>query len=126
MAAATRRVNRGSGHSYYLDGEPVDGVTRVVREGVPKRNLIGWAARSVAGYAVDHWADLGELSTSKRLRELEGAAWGERDAAAVRGTTVHLLAAQLTEGAEVEVPDALVGHVDACLQFLDAYDVVEI
>lgn len=126
MAAATRRVNRGGGHSYFLDGEPVDGVTRIVREGIPKKNLVGWAARTVAGYAVDHWADLAEQSTSARLRELERAAWGERDRAAVRGTTVHGYAAALAAGETVDVPDELAGHVDAYLAFADAYRLDEI
>jgi hypothetical protein len=126
VPAATRRVNRGAGHSYYLDGEQIDGVTTVVREGVPKKNLIGWAARSVAGYAVDHWVDLDAQSPSARLRELERAAWAERDAAAVRGTTVHAIASLLAGGETVEVPEHLVGYVDGYLHFVEAYDVHEI
>ena len=126
MPASTRRINRGGGHSYVLDGETVDGVTKIVRDGVPKSNLIGWAARSVAGYAVDHWAELAELTPSKRLRELERAAWAERDAAGARGTTVHKYAHQIAEGAVVEVPDELVGYVDAYLAFSAAYDVLEV
>lgn len=125
-APATRRINRGSGHSYLLDGEPVDGVTAIVRDGVAKSNLIGWAARSVAGYAIDHWTELAELSTSKRLRELEQAAWSERDAAAGRGTAVHRLAAQLAAGDEVDVPEALLGHVDSYLAFAQQYRIEEL
>jgi hypothetical protein len=125
VTAPTKRVNRGGGHSYVLDGETVDGVTAICRDGIAKQNLVGWAARSVAGYAVDHWSELTELSTSKRLRELERAAWAERDAAAGRGTTIHKLAWQLAAGDTVEVPEALRGHVDAYLGFIDAYDVDE-
>lgn len=123
---AARRIRSGSGHRYELDGQPVDGVTAILRGGVPKENLIGWAARSVAGYAIDHWQELEELSVSKRLRELERAAWAERDAAAVRGTKVHQLAQELIEGREVDVPEELTGHVDACLAFVNDYDVDEI
>jgi hypothetical protein len=126
MPAPTRRTNRGSGHSYFLDGEPVAGVTTILRDGIPKGNLVGWAARSVAGYAVDRWDELAALTPSKRLRELERAAWNERDAAAGRGSAVHRLADELARGLEVEIPDALIGHVDAYLEFVQAFGVVEL
>jgi len=49
----TRIVNRGRGHSYVLDGEPVPGVTTILRDGIPKPQLVGWAARTVAEYVAD-------------------------------------------------------------------------
>lgn len=118
MASQTRRVSRGRGHSYLLDGVPVDGVTTVTNKGVPKPNLVGWAARSVAAYAVDHWDDLVEATPSARLKTLEGAAWGVRDEAAGRGREVHTLVQHLQAGDEVEVPEPLVGYVDAYLKFV--------
>jgi hypothetical protein len=126
MAAATRRVNRGGGHSYFLDGEPVDGVTRIVREGIPKKNLVGWAARTVAGYAVDHWADLAEQSTSARLRELERAAWANGTAPRCAARPFTVTPPRLAAGETVDVPDELAGHVDAYLAFADAYRLDEI
>jgi hypothetical protein len=118
-----RRIRAGSGHRYVDDdGEPVDGVTSVL----PKPDLAGWAARRVAAYALDHWAELLDKTPSERDTLLRGAPWAERDAAAGRGTEIHAAAAKLIHGEQVEVDDALVGHVDACLAFLDAYDVREI
>jgi hypothetical protein len=126
IAGEARRRRSGSGWRYTIGGEPVDSVSAIVRDGVPKPNLIGWAARTVAGYAVDHWDDLTERTTSKRLRELERAAWAERDAAAGRGTAIHKFAESLAAGAVVEVPEALVGHVDAYLQFVEEHAVEEL
>jgi hypothetical protein len=121
-----RRKRAGSGWSYTIGGEAVQSVSRIVRDGVPSPNLIGWAARTTAGYAVDHWADLEQLTPSKRLAELTKAPNAERDAAAGRGTKIHEYADRLAHGVEVDVPEALVGHVDAYLAFADAYDVEEI
>ena len=87
---AALRVTRKRGHSYLLDGEKAQGVTTVIREGVPKPKLIDWAAREAAGYAVDHWAELADLGwttgtdgyeATARLREHEhemGVAEGRR------------------------------------------------
>lgn len=52
-AAPTRIVKSGNGHSYFLDGEKVKGVTTVIGDGIPKPALVGWAARTVAEYVVD-------------------------------------------------------------------------
>jgi hypothetical protein len=114
----TRRVNHGRGHRYLLDGAECDGVTTILRDGVPKAALVKWASRTTAGYALDHWAELSELGVSERLRRLEGAPWADRDSAAVRGTQVHALAQRLAHGETVDVPEPLVGHVDAYLAFV--------
>lgn len=124
--APTRRVDRGRGHSYLLDGERVDGVTSVLSNGVPKPALIDWAARTTAGYAIDHWDELADLPPSMRLRSLEKARWSDRDTAAVRGTDVHTLALRLAQGDEVDVPEHLTGHVDAYLRFVDDWAPVEL
>jgi hypothetical protein len=47
-----------------------------------------------------------------------------RDAAAVKGTRVHALADKLANGEEVQVPDDLAGHVEACVRFLNEWNVV--
>jgi hypothetical protein len=117
-AAPTRRVNRGKGHSYVLDGEPVQGVTTILGDGIPKPGLINWAATTTAGYAVDHWDDLAAETPSARLRRLERARFESSGAAAARGTDVHKLAMRLAAGEEVDVPEDLTGYVDAYLQFV--------
>lgn len=122
-----RRIRAGSGHRYVDDeGEPVDGVTRIIGEGVPKPALVDWAARETAGYALDHWETLGAMGSADRLRAMERGRFDRQKAATVRGTTVHDLAARLLHGEQVEVDDALVGHVDACLSFLEQWHVDEI
>lgn len=121
----TRRVNRGGGHSYYLDGEPTLGVTTAIGEGFPKPGLIGWAANSTRDYAVDHWAELSELGPAEKIKRLSRARYEDRDEAGKAGTKVHTLAQKLSAGEEVEVPEILVGHVDAYLKFVDEWEPVE-
>ena len=123
IAGQTKRINRGRGHSYVLDGVKVPGVTTLINNGFPKRALVDWAARTVAGYAVDHWDELAELPVSERLRRLEKAHNRVRDAAGVRGTRVHKLAHRLALGEQVEVPEEIAGHVMSCVRFLDEWEV---
>jgi hypothetical protein len=85
--------------------------------------LINWAAKTVAAKAVDEWDALAELPFSERLRTLEKAHEVVRNAAGLRGTRVHALAHRLALGEQVDVPDELYGHVQACARFLDEWDV---
>jgi hypothetical protein len=123
MPGATRRIDRGAGHSYVLDGEPVEGVTHLLGEGVPKPALVNAAAVETANYAVNNWADLDALPLAQRLRKIEKGRFDRWNAATVRGTKVHAYAAALMAGEEVDVPDAYVDHVDQCLAFLADFDV---
>lgn len=52
-APPTRIQRHGNGHSYYLDGEKVPGVTTILSNGIPKPGLIGWAANQVADVVVN-------------------------------------------------------------------------
>jgi len=125
-----KRRNHGSGHSYTLDGRRVDGVTTLISKGVAKPGLMYWSARSVAEYVAD--ADPSDLATLRGLGRdamvaaLKGVPWSQRDAAAVRGTAVHGFAEQLVAGSEVEVPDELAGHVEACAKFLDEWRIAPV
>ncbi|MBQ1167113.1 hypothetical protein KBZ21_54860, partial [Streptomyces sp. A73] len=47
-----------TGHYYKLDGRRVTGVTTLINGGLPKPTLIDWAAREVAEYVADNWADV--------------------------------------------------------------------
>lgn len=118
-----KRINRGRGHSYTIDGQYADGVTTLIGNGVPKPALINWAANTTAGYAVDHWDELQEQSPSKRLDVLKRARYAELDKAGKRGTEVHDLAEKLAHGQEVDVPDELAGHVESAVKFLDEWQV---
>jgi hypothetical protein len=52
-AAPTRMQKAGNGHSYYLDGEKVPGVTTILSNGIPKPALVGWGAGTVADFVVN-------------------------------------------------------------------------
>jgi hypothetical protein len=126
VTPATRRINRGRGHSYLLDGAPVQGVTTALGEGYPKPGLIGWAFDTASKFAVDHWDELAQLGPGSRLTRIQKARYTERDEAAVRGTAVHELAHRLQAGEELEVPEPLIGHVDAYLQFVNDWKPAEL
>lgn len=55
-APKTRIQRHGNGHSYYLDGEKVPGVTTILGNGIPKPGLIGWAANTVADFVANNLA----------------------------------------------------------------------
>lgn len=116
-----RIIHRGKGHSYTIDGAPADGVTTLIGDGMPKPALINWAANTTAGYAVDHWDELAEMTVSQRLKTLQGARYADLDAAGKRGTEVHNIAERLFHGEEVDVPDAIAGHVESCIRFFDEW-----
>lgn len=124
FTAPIRRVETAKGH-YYKDatGARVPGVTTIIGDGVPKPALINWAGNTTAEYAVDHWDDLGRLAPAKRLKELQGARYAEKDAAARRGTEVHRAAEDLLAGKSVKVPEEIAGHVEQYARFLDEFQV---
>lgn len=143
----TKRINRGRGHSYVLDGEMAPGVTTILNEGLPKPALVGWAASTVGEFVADRlqivdghiiaddvvddlraigakrdrpipdWREANKLPRTKLADGFKGLPYADRDAAGNRGTEVHRLAQHLAQGEEVEVPDELIGHVDSYLKF---------
>jgi hypothetical protein len=122
----TRSVNRGRGHSYELDGEKIQGVTTVLNAGVPKNALTNWAARVAGEYAVDHWAELAELSVSERLEQIRTAPDRARNEAGDRGTQVHDLVRRYLAGEEIVAPDDLAGHFDAGVLFEQEWHPAEV
>jgi hypothetical protein len=124
--SATRRVDRGRGHTYLLDGERADGVTWITDNGIAKRALIDWAAKTTAGYAVDHWDELAEVGVAERLRTLEKSRFESLNKAARRGTDVHDMAHRLAAGEEVTVPDELRDLVDNYLRFAEEWEVRDV
>lgn len=118
------RRNYGRGHAYYLGDRKLDGVTTLLSQGLPKPALVQWAANCAADLACDEWDALAELPLSERRKRLAGAPNAARDSAAVKGTRVHALADKLANGEEVRVPDDLAGHVEACVRFLNDWDVI--
>lgn len=114
----TKRINTGRGHWYKLDGKKALGVTTVLSDGIPKPALTSWAAREAATFAADNLDTLQALERDARIDLIKSSPWRDRDRAARRGTEVHTLAEQLLAGHEIDVPDELVGHVDAYMAFI--------
>lgn len=54
--APTRIQRHGNGHSYFLDGEKVPGVTTILSNGIPKPGLIGWASKIPAEFVANRLA----------------------------------------------------------------------
>lgn len=118
------RKNTAKSH-YYIDAdtnERVPGVTTIVGDGMPKPALLNWAGEATAEYAVDNWDSLAGLSYSERLKKIKGGRYEKRDAAANKGSSVHAMAERLIAGEKVTVPDELAGYVQACVDFLNDFD----
>lgn len=127
FAPPARRVDRvsfGKPTHHYVDanGVKIPGVTTILNEGMPKPALINWAANATAEAAINRWDELGDMGPADRLKVLKAARYEDRDQAAKRGTEVHALAERLMLGQEVDVPDALRGHVESYVRFLDDYN----
>lgn len=111
-------------HRYWMDGKPAQGVTTLIKGGLPAPALTRWAAKSVAEYVADHDAEVETLRALPResmVAALKQVPWTERDAAGARGTEVHALAEQLVHGKEVDVPEAIAGYVEGYVRWLDTW-----
>ena len=114
-----RRVQRGKWHSYELDGQRIPAVTTLIRDGIPKPNLIDWAAQAAAEYAADHIDDIARLERDAAVDLIKNAHRRSRNFGAAKGTEIHGYAQALAAGAHVDVPENATGYVDAYLAFLD-------
>jgi hypothetical protein len=118
------RKNHGRNHSYRIDGDKVPGVTTIT--GFYKSGALAkYPGTATAEYAVNNWDSLTAMPPADRLKTLYGAQYGERDAAAGRGTQVHRIGARIAAGETgVPYPDELAGHVESYRDFLDRLDPV--
>lgn len=120
-----QRKNSGKNH-WYIDldagGERVSGVTTLTGNGLPKPALLNWAADATAAYAVDNWEKLAALPLSERLNLMKKGRYETTDKAKAKGTSVHSMAEHLITGERVVIPDGLEGYVNACVKFLDEFD----
>lgn len=117
----TRR-NSGSGHAYYVDGRKIDGVTRLLEDGMPKPGLVNWAANAAADYVQDHWADLNDMTPSKRAKAVREARFAERSTALARGKQVHAIGEALAKGQTVvNVAAEVLGLGEAYARWLDDF-----
>lgn len=129
--ARTRRVASGSGHRYIVDGKDYGGrgVTTLIKDGFPKPALVYWSAREVADAAVyeeNVWRPMVDAGRTEAAHDyLKNAPWTRAREAAARGTDVHRLAAQLAQGATVDVDDRTEALVDAYLAFREDWRPVD-
>ena len=114
-----RRIQRGRWHSYELDGQRLPTVTQLIRDGVPKPNLIDWAARVAGEYAADNVDQIARLERDAAVDLIKSAHRRTTSSAAAKGTDIHRLAERLADGQTVDVPEATAGYVDAYVAFLD-------
>lgn len=115
---ATQRLVK-KGHSYQLDGTRVPSVTSILNDGVPKPQLISWAARTVAEVAVNRWDELAAWPLTERLNLLRSAHRTQRDTAATRGTDLHSVYEALVLGHDAEIAPE---HVQAAELFVKLTD----
>lgn len=124
FAAPAERIDYAKSHKYVdANGHRIPGVTSLIGDALAKPALINWAANATADYAVNRWDELAELPVAARLKELQGARYAEKDAAANRGTEIHRLGEALVKGEAVEVPPELHGYIEGYCQLLDDYKV---
>lgn len=119
------RFNPGN-HTYRLDGLPVRGVTGLIGAGVPKDNLIPWAAEVAGTWAMDHLAELPVMDRDTAIQTMRMAWRAIRDSAGVTGTAVHHLAEQLSNTGEVSAPEELHGYIVGFAQFLDDWQITPV
>lgn len=113
------RRNHGRGHSYWLNGRKLPGVTTILGNALRARALENWSAEVTAAWAVNHWEELGTLPLTERLTVLRRARYDTRDAAALNGTQIHAHAERMVAGQPVEVPDTQLGAVQALARWMD-------
>jgi hypothetical protein len=117
------RVERGRYH-YYTDGDGhrIPGVTTILNDGIPKPQLINWAANATAEGAVNDWDNLAQLPPAARLKALQGIRYDVTNKAKGKGTAVHKYAEQLVQGHEVTgIPDELRPYTDNYVRFIDTF-----
>lgn len=95
------------------------GETRIVADALIAE-LREWQT-SRTGSKVVPWSDHTPLPRGAVSDALQTLRFRDSDEAAGKGTTVHHLGEQLARGEEVDVPEALTGHVDSYIRFLDEW-----
>lgn len=103
--------------------EPVNlwSVTTLISNGTAKPALVGWAAKVVAEYAVDHRAGWGQMADSDRdavVKMLAGSRFKTNERASTRGNDVHAALEQIDLGVEPLVQGEAAPYVEQYRKFL--------
>lgn len=117
------RLKRGQHHRYEIDGQQVPGVTTIAGVLDKSNALKIWAARTCAGYAIEHWQELSELPLMDRAKRIEDAPKNYVSKKAAKGTRIHALGERLARGERVEADAELLGPAQAYAKFLDRWDI---
>lgn len=121
-----RKAEQG-GRAYVLPstGETFPSVTTIIGDGIPKKALPGWAARTVAEWVADNLDLVNTMLKKDRnkaaaIAAMKEAPWAERDAAADIGTLIHDIAqARVLELPIPSYEDHHAGFVRSFEMFLD-------
>lgn len=92
MTSPALAVEQPDGSRLYVHpvtNEKVPSVTTIMKQGIGKPLLTGWAARIAADYAVENWDELSGLSVYERRELIRYAHDREREKASDLGSAVH-------------------------------------
>lgn len=93
--------SRGRLYQHPVTAETAVSVTTILGDGIPKKALVGWAAKEAASYAVDNIDELAELAQKggehrlEAIDRIKGSPWRRRDNKANMGTAVHDIAERM-------------------------------
>jgi len=85
---------------------------------IAKPQLIGWAAREAARYAVSNWSSLSEIAPAYRVREISEAHARTAQVAADKGELVHEMIDKWNKGEAMDVPKTVRGQADQFVSFV--------
>lgn len=127
MKVVAKQVGK---NRWYIDedrgGQRIPGVTTIVKDGMPKPQLMNWHANATADYTLDHWDELAALPASERLARMKKGRYEFRDSAGDKGRLIHRCAEDLMDGKKVAIPEGLEAYVRACVRFLNQFDLMPI
>ena len=109
-------------HFYLYQGQQVDGVTSIVKGGLPTpKGLQIFKERQIAQAAIDQRAFISRMEPDKAVKHLQGHGERELNKASARGTTVHDWAEQFALTGELPVLEdnhPLAGRLESLRSFL--------
>lgn len=123
-ARATESV--GGFRRYRYRGREFVSVTTILSNGVPKQGpLVGWAAKTVAQWAVDNLEEVNRLAArdpEDAVNILKGAHYKAKKSAGLRGTEIHALAEAYAKGEPLPpVSPGALPYVRPLMEFLDDF-----
>jgi hypothetical protein len=123
----TRRGRTYTSHSYVDgNGTRIPGVTTILDGGIPKPQLIDWAANATAEGTLNHWDELANERPAARLAAMKEIRYEITNTAKNRGTAVHSYAERAVQGQPVNLTaedEILRPYIENYVQFLDVFEV---